>query len=237
MIFVIGIFILWFCLTNLLHVPCYLLPSPFDVLYVFYKNFHYILPHALVTLGEVITGIFAAITLTFLCGFFQLKSRIFSRILQSLLTVMQSLPSFVLMPILLVWMGFGFLPKITVVTMTAFFPLVVSFVNALNRSPIHLQELAFLYQASPVRYFLVFQVPSALPSFFSGLHLAVVQSSMAVIASDWFGAHQGLGYLILFNYVRFQVDELFACVIALICVSVLLLKTVGFLERKIVFWI
>jgi putative hydroxymethylpyrimidine transport system permease protein len=171
-----------------------------------------------------------------LCGVIYMLCPRFERFLRPVLVVMQTMPSFLFMPFLLLWFGFGMLPKMIIVTLTGFFPITLALIEGLKRPCIELVELEQLFHATPHRAFLYIRLPAALPAFFTGLRWACLQGAVAVIAADWLGASHGLGYLILTSYSRLQIPLLFCCVIILIVYAHAMMNLARWIEKKCIFW-
>ena len=231
-----GLIASWQLACTYFTIPEYLLPSPTAIGHTFYTNANLLSIHSIYTGVEVVVGIFLAIFFAFLCGVIYTFCPKFERFLRPILVVMQTMPSFLFMPFLLLWFGFGVVPKMIIVTLTGFFPITLAFIEGLKRPPAALIELESLFHATPFRAFLYLRLPAALPAFFTGLRWACLQGSVAVIAADWLGASHGLGYLILTSYSRLQIPLLFCCVIILIAYAHVLMRATAWAENACVFW-
>lgn len=227
---------LWHLACTYFAISDYLLPSPATIAQAFYNNANLLTVHALYTGVEVIAGILLAVFFALLCGVIYIFCPKFERLLRPVLVIMQTMPSFLFMPFLLLWFGFGLLPKMIIVTLTGFFPITLAFIDGLKRPPAALVELESLFHATPFRAFIYMRLPAALPAFFTGLRFACLQGSVAVIAADWLGASHGLGYLILTSYSRLQIPLLFCCVIILIVYAHVLMNAAKWVEQRCVFW-
>jgi putative hydroxymethylpyrimidine transport system permease protein len=230
------IILLWQLLCSVFTIPEYLLPSPFDIGKTFISHWNIVRTHALYTSIEITAGLLLSIACALLCGLIYTFWPPFERWIRPVLVVMQTMPSFLFMPLLILWLGFGVLPKMIIVTLTGFFPLTLAFLDGLKRPPIEWLELESLFQRTPFRSFLYVRLPASLPAFFTGLRWACLQGSIAVIAADWLGSSHGLGYLILSSYSRIQIPLLFVCVIILIIFAQVLMLATKWMERRLVFW-
>ncbi|MDP3372440.1 MAG: ABC transporter permease [Candidatus Paracaedibacteraceae bacterium] len=217
-------------------IPEYFLPNPAAIANVFLVNTYLLITHASYTGLEILAGLGLAVILAFMCGIIFTYFPIFDRLFRPVLVVMQSMPSFVFMPLLLLWFGFGMLPKMIIVTLTGFFPMALAFLDGLKRTPAAFCELESLFNATAFRSFVYIRLAAALPAFFTGLRWACLQGSVAVIAADWLGSNHGLGYLILTSYSRLQIPLMFACVIILVMYAHVLMRTVKWIEHRVVFW-
>jgi len=231
-----GVLVIWQFACAFFEIPEYVLPSPGAIAQTFYTCAHLLGTHALYTGAEVIFGLCLAIFCALLCGVIFTAAPRFEHFLRPVLVVMQTMPSFLFMPFLLLWFGFGLLPKMIIVTLTGFFPITLALIDGLKRPAPSLRELESLFHATPFRAFLYVRLPSALPAFFTGLRWACLQGSVAVIAADWLGASHGLGYLILTSYSRLQIPLLFNCVLILSLYAHLLMNLARWIEKKYVFW-
>lgn len=236
LIALIIIVLLWQCVCVYGDIPEYFLPSPMIIARIFIENIHLLLTHGMYTGLEIFAGLCLAVILAFMCGIIFVYAPLFDRLMRPFLVVMQSMPSFVFMPLLLLWFGFGWVPKMIIVTLTGFFPLTLALLDGLKSTPSPFLELESLFKATTFRSFIHMRLPAALPLFFTGLRWACLQGSVAVIAADWLGSNHGLGYLILTSYSRLQIPLLFSCVIILVVYSHLLMRGVKRLERHFVFW-
>ncbi|MES2253385.1 MAG: ABC transporter permease [Pseudomonadota bacterium] len=227
---------IWHFTCAFFEIPEYILPSPDAVAHTFYTCASLLGTHAFYTGIEVVLGLSLAIICALLCGVIYALFPGFERFLRPVLVVMQTMPSFLFMPFLVLWFGFGLLPKMIIVTLTGFFPITLAFIEGLKRPPAELRELETLFHATPFRAFIYVRLPSALPAFFTGLRWACLQGSVAVIAADWLGASHGLGYLILTSYSRLQIPLLFSCVLILIIYAQALMYIARWIEKKCIFW-
>ncbi len=227
---------LWQLFVYFFAIPEFLLPSPFVIGRSIVTNAYLLMMHGFYTGSEILMGLCLAIFLSLMCGIFYIFFPRFEHFLRPMLVVMQSMPSFLFMPFLLLWFGFGLLPKMIIVTLTGFFPITLALIDGLKHPPAALKELESLFRATPFRSFIYLRLPAALPAFFTGLKWACLQGAVAVIAADWLGANHGLGYLILTSYSRLQIPLLFSCVIILIFYAHVLMLITHWLERTCIFW-
>ncbi|MCX7337962.1 MAG: ABC transporter permease [Alphaproteobacteria bacterium] len=227
---------LWQGLCSIGRIPPYILPNPTAVFLCLCQKFDLIGWHALISLSEMLMGFSIALiggigTALALDRFHKLCPWIYP-----FLIVIQSTPSFVLMPILLIWIGFGILPKIIVVALSCYFPITTCLWDGLKRTPQGWLNMAASMQGRHGKTLRYIRLPAALPALLSGIRIASIHAPLTVVAAEWMGASSGLGYLIMVSHGRLQIDLLFACIIVLISITFTIQKMVLFLERKIIFW-
>lgn len=231
--FLIG---LWQGLVILSHLPSYILPSPYQVLTAIHNNASLLTWHGFLTFSQVITGLLIA-TLTGILMTLSLdRYPKFQEFIQPILVVLQATPSFILMPLLMIWLGYGLLPKMMVVCLSGFFPITLCFLDSLKRTPKEWLELALVMKGKPFQILKHIRWPAALPGLFSGLRLAAIHAPLTVLAADWNGASEGLGYLVMLCHGRLQIDLMFACLFCTVFLTLLLNRLILFLERKFIFW-
>src|SRR5205823_11191684 len=116
-------------------------------------------------------------------------------------------PIIVIAPLLLIWVGYGLAPKVIVVALTAFFPIVVNMVDGLQSVDPDAVNLLRTMGASRWQIFIKVQVPASLPFLFSGTRVAMAVSVIGAIIGEWVGSSQGLGYLMIRSKPQFLTER------------------------------
>lgn len=104
-----------------------MLPSPIDVVKAFADNFSIMMKQAAVTLQETLYGLLIGIAIAFVIASLMDRFTIINKALYPVLVVTQTIPTIAIAPLLVLWMGFGMAPKITLVVITTFFPIAIGF--------------------------------------------------------------------------------------------------------------
>jgi ABC-type nitrate/sulfonate/bicarbonate transport system permease component len=202
----------WQAYTELAGVSPLLLPSPWAVARSVVANASLFTANAEVTLQEILlgfglgsaTGIALAVLLT--------HSRLAEQAMYPWLVASQMVSIVALAPILVVWFGFGIVPKVVVVALVCFFPVVVNTIDGLKAVDPEMVRLMRTLGMSRLRIMRSVRVPSAIPYVFSGLRVAMALSVIGAVFGEWVGSSEGLGYLMqAFNNQLATVD-LFAAV-------------------------
>ncbi|MCH8904460.1 MAG: ABC transporter permease, partial [Bacteroidetes bacterium] len=120
-----------------------------------------------------------------------------------------NVPVFAIAPLLVVWFGYGFLPKVLMAAIIVFFPITVSTLDGLKRTDPDLVRLFRTMGATPAQMLWKLRVPAALPALFSGLKISAVYSTIGAVIGEWVGAGAGLGYLMLSANAQLRVAEVF----------------------------
>ena len=126
---IIVILLLWFLACDMEFVPAYMLPSPIDVVKAFADNFSIMMKQAAVTLQETLYGLLIGIAIAFVIASLMDRFTIINKALYPVLVVTQTIPTIAIAPLLVLWMGFGMAPKITLVVITTFFPIAIGLLN------------------------------------------------------------------------------------------------------------
>jgi ABC-type nitrate/sulfonate/bicarbonate transport system permease component len=226
----------WQAYTELADISPLLLPSPWAVAGSVVDNASLFADNAVVTLQEILvgfalgsaTGIALAVLLT--------SSRLAERAVYPWLVASQMVPIVAVAPILVVWFGFTMIPKVVVVALVCFFPVVVNTTDGLKSVEPDMVRLMRTLGMSRPRIMRSVRVPSALPYVFSGLKVAMALAVIGAVFGEWVGASEGLGYLMLALNNQLATVDLFAAVLVLSLMGIALFFLVGLVERLAIPW-
>lgn len=233
---VVGIIGLWWLGTALFHVSKFLVPSPPDVVEAFAQQRGYLLEQTTVTLIETVEGFGLAIAIGVPVAVLIAGSRLVERTLYPILLAVNSVPKVAIAPILVVWMGFGQLPKIVMVVLLCFFPIVLSTASGLRSTPADLIELTDSLDASAWQAFRKVRLPAALPQIFVGLKTAISLAVIGAVIAEFVGADAGLGFVIVQSGASANTALAFASMALLSLISIVLFYALVALERWFIPW-
>ena len=221
---------------RLLNIPTWLVPSITAILKGFAENWSQLAQNSVATIIEVAYGFGLALILG--CGSAILisVSPTIRSLLMPTIVFFQTIPKSAIAPLFMVWFGFGMLPKVLVVLLISFFPIVVNFAAGLNSMSVELNYLAKSMGASPTEVFLKFRIPQALPMLFQSLKISVTLALIGAIVAEFVGANAGLGYLLLVANGQLDTPLLFDILIVLAVMGAILFYLVEFLERVMIPW-
>lgn len=231
-----GFILLWQIIVMYFKLPDYILPAPYQVLTIFYQQKWLLLKHTWPTFLETSLGFLFGIVLGALAGLVISFSSLLRKWCLPLLIMSQALPTFVIAPLFVIWLGYGLTSKIVITMLMIFFPVMSALHDGLNKTPEAWLNLAKTMNASPLRVFMRIRLPAALPSFATGIKLAAVIAPVGAIVSEWVGSSQGLGYLMLNANARLQIADMFAALMIIIAMSLLLYFSVDRLLKKLIWW-
>ena len=158
------------------------------------------------------------------------------RALYPILVITQTIPTIALAPLLVLWMGFGMAPKITLVALTTFFPIAVSLLEGYASTDRSTADLLRAMGASRWQIFYHLEFPSALSYFFSGLRVSVSYAVVGAVISEWLGGFEGLGVYMTRANKAYAFDKMFAVIIVIVVISLLLMLLVTVLRHAVMPW-
>jgi NitT/TauT family transport system permease protein len=235
-LFFVALLVLWELLVELVEIPAFILPPPRDLWSAFIDKLPILGSHALITFAESVGGF--ALSLFLGVGF--AIAVVYSRHLQNtiypLIVILYAMPKSALAPLMVIWIGYGMLSKMSISFLVAFFPIVVNTVVGLKEVEPELLELARINRASQLDIFTKIRLPNSLPYMFAGIKVALILSVTGAIVAEFVAANEGLGYLIL--QALYSLDTALTLVILLILalLSLALFLAVQFLQKKIAPW-
>lgn len=230
---VLGI---WAAAVAVFRIPDYLLPPPQDVALRIVSDWSMLLKNSLSTLHSVFVGYAVSVLLGIPIAFAIVLSRAIERAAMPVLVMSQSIPKIAIAPILVVWLGFGILPKIAIVFLISFFPIVVSTVSGLKSVDADMIDLVRSMGANTTKVMLRVRVPTALPQMFAGLKIAICLSVVGAIVGEFVGSDSGLGYLLLTSTGSLDGSLIWSALFILIAIGIILFTIVAKIERLMIPW-
>jgi putative hydroxymethylpyrimidine transport system permease protein len=227
---------LWELLIRLLDVPEYLLPAPSAVVADFGADRELLLTNSWVTLREMIFGFLLAGAAGLLLAVVLHLSAALRQAVYPILIASQTVPIVVLAPILVILLGFGIAPKLAIVALICFFPIVVNGVDGLRSVDEELVRMMRTLDASRWAIFKRVEFPSALPLIFSGMRIAATYAAIGAVFGEWSGSSAGLGYVMLQATPNLNTARIFAAIVVLTVISLALFLTVSLIERVSIPW-
>jgi NitT/TauT family transport system permease protein len=232
----IALVLLWEVLCYVLKVPSFLIPSPSQVAVRFYEKRDLYFTHTWVTLYETTAGFLLAVVFGIVSAAVIVVIPKLRDVVMPLLLIAQLVPKVAIAPLLLIWFGYGLMPKILVAFLVAFFPIVVNGASGLAAVQPELMDLGRSLQASRWQTFWKFRIPTALPDLFSGMKIAVTLAIIGAIIGEFVGGNRGLGYLIIVANQELDTALAFAAIFLLSVMGIVLYGLVEMLERILIPW-
>jgi putative hydroxymethylpyrimidine transport system permease protein len=223
---------IWDLVVHLGHVQDYIFPSIENVVRSLVKNWPGVLASATwTTFQEMLYGFLISIALAVVISLALHSSATLRGAIYPLLIGSQTIPIVVIGPILAIIFGYGISPKLIIVAISCFFPIVVNLVDGLASVDPDLIKVMRTLDGSKLATLFRVEVPSALPSFFSGLRIAAVYAPIGAVFGEYAGSQNGLGYVLIQATPQLNTDLVFAAVLLLTVMSILLFVVLSFLEK------
>lgn len=216
--------------------PAFILPSPMNVTQAVAETGPVLAAAIGDTMLSTLIGLSVAIGLAIVVAAAMDFVPFVRRGLYPILVASQTVQILAIAPLLIIWFGFGRLPTVLVVVLFTFFPMAIATVDGLAATD---PDYVALIQSMGGRKGFVWRVvrlPAALPSFFSGLRMAVTYSVVAATVGEWVGGTNGLGLYMLRSKNALKTDQVFVGMIVTTAISIGLFVIVALVERLALAW-
>nr|WP_237464725.1 ABC transporter permease [Leucobacter luti] len=227
----------WQAATTAGLVPPELLPAPTRVAAAGFAERDALLRHLLPTLAATLTGFTLSVAVAFAVATLLDFSRVLRRAILPLLVVSQTLPLIALAPLVVLWFGFGLLPKILLVAFVTFFPMVVGLLRGFAAAEPEAEHLLRSMGASRWQVFRLLRLPAGIPSFFSALRISITYAVVGTIFAEYAGAVSGLGVYMQSAKHVFRTDLVLAAVALSSALTLALFGLVALIERLAIPWL
>lgn len=223
-------------MAEALNLSDFVVPAPSEIASALWENRSLLLENAWVTLREVLGGFALALFSGVAIAVLQHLSPLARRAIYPFTVASQAVPLVVIAPVLVVWLGFGFAPKVLIIALICFFPICVNTLDGLATADAEQRKLMRSLGAGRLQTLRLLEAPTALPYLLSGAKVAVAVAVIGAVFGEWAGSDAGLGHLIQLDDGQFEVARLFATTLVLGAMAILLFGAVALLERRIAWW-
>jgi len=235
-LFIVFILCLWEWSIHAKWIKETLLPAPSKVVLALVNHFEFLQVHVWVTAKETLLGFLIAILFGILLAVLMDQFTLIKRAFYPLLVISQTVPLIILAPLFAIWFGFGLAPKIVIVVMVCFFPIVISLFEGLESADQDMINLMRSMNATRFQIFRYVKFPSGMVGFFSGLRIAATYSVMGAVIGEWTGSSKGLGSYMIRSRNAFALDRAFAAVILIVIMSWIMFKAVDLIQHFATPW-
>lgn len=233
---IVGILILWQFLSAMEIVPKFMLPSPLDVVKAFIFDFPLLMNHARTTLLEAFFGLAIGVSLGFMVAVIMDRFHFIYKAVYPILVITQTIPTVAIAPLLVLWLGYGMAPKITLIVIVTFFPITIGLLDGFKSADSDAIQLLRSMNASDRQIFKHIKLPSSISHFFAGLRISVSYSVVGAVISEWLGGFNGLGVYMTRVKKSYSFDKMFAVILLISVISLILMKGVTFLQKISMPW-
>ncbi len=236
LVLVAAILVAWQIGVAVSGVSPIVLPAPSRVLWALWEFRDDAVRHTLTTLVEAAIGFSAAVGLAVAAAIGMDRLEAVRRALYPILVSSQTIPIVAIAPLLVIWFGFGLAPKVVIIVLVTFFPIVVALLDAFAATPPEATDLLETMGASERQSFRLLRWPAALPALFTGLRIAVPYAIIGAVFGEYVGAVEGLGIWMQISQNAFRTDLVFGAILIVSVLSVACFLLVGVAERLIIPW-
>ncbi|MEO5964904.1 MAG: ABC transporter permease [Candidatus Limnocylindrales bacterium] len=233
---VAAILVAWEAYARLTGVSAVILPAPSRIVAALWDYRADAWRHTIPTVIETVLGFSIAVVLAVGAAVLMDRTPSVRRAVEPILVTSQTIPIVAVAPLFLLWFGFGLLPKVLIVVLVTFFPIVVALLDGFRSAAPAASDLLRSYGATDWQAFRALRWPAALPSLFIGLRISVVYAVIGAVFGEYVGAREGLGIWMQLSQNSFRTDLVFAAIIVTSALSIALYWLVGVLRSAMIPW-
>lgn len=230
------LFLLWEGAVHLTGIKEYLLPPPSKVWTEFLKRYDTVMGGAWVTTQEIIAGYLLAVVVSIPLALAVAYSRFVENAIYPVVVFLQIIPKIAIAPLFIIWFGFGFTPKLLLVFLLSFFPIVVASIAGFKSVDPEIMDFARTTGAGAWKMFAKIRLPQALPDIFTGLKVGAALSATAAVVAEFVASDRGLGYLLLQYNGNLDTPMVFAIIVLLSLIGLAVYYVVEIIERITIPW-
>jgi NitT/TauT family transport system permease protein len=219
-------------------VPAFILPAPTDVALRVIEDMQSsrVLSDCMYTLTEILVGFAGAAVLGVSLGAVIALVPLVDRVLSPYIVAFQTIPKVAIVPLLVIWLGFGITSKIVIVVLIDFFPILVNAVAGFRSTDPRQIQLMKALDATPWQLFVKVRLPNALPFLMAGIYIAMIFSVIGAVVGEFLGSSQGLGSQIIQRQSAMDVVGVFSILVILSAIGIALNVITKVVTRRLVFW-
>lgn len=233
---ILVILAVWQILSGTGIVPSFLLPSPVQVVKAFVADFGLLMGHLKVTLLEGALGLVLGVVIGFAFAVLMDRFEWIYKAFYPIIVITQTIPTIAIAPLLVLWLGYGIAPKVTLIIIVTFFPVAVGLLEGFRAADKDTINLLKSMGAGQMQIFWHVKLPGALDRFFASLKISASYSVVGAVIAEWLGGYNGLGVYMTRVRKSYAFDKMFAVIFLISAISLLLMKGVSFLQKKMMPW-
>jgi NitT/TauT family transport system permease protein len=230
------LFVVWESAVHLTGIKEYLLPPPSKVWTELMKRYPTVMDGAWVTTQEIIAGYLLAVVVSIPLALTVAYSRFVENAIYPVVVFLQIIPKIAIAPLFIIWFGFGFTPKLLLVFLLSFFPIVVASIAGFKSADPDILDFARTTGAGGWKMFAKIRLPQALPDIFTGLKVGAALSATAAVVAEFVASDRGLGYLLLQYNGNLETPMVFAVIVLLSLIGLAVYYVVEIMERLTIPW-
>jgi ABC-type nitrate/sulfonate/bicarbonate transport system permease component len=233
---ILFVIIVWEVAVGVTGLRPQVLPAPSRVVAQGWEQLPVILKHASATLQVTLIGFAFSLVIAWILAVAIDFWEWLRRGLLPLLIASQTIPIIAIAPLMIIWFGFGIVPKVLVVALVTFFPIVVGLIEGFSKADREASNMVRSMGAGRIKEFRYVRLPSALPSFFTALRISITYAVVGAIFAEYVGAQEGLGIYMAMQKNTFRTDLVLAAVAVTAILSITLYLLTFLVERIVIPW-
>jgi NitT/TauT family transport system permease protein len=235
---IVLLVIIWKLVIAIFDVSPFVLPQPENVLKGVKElvNSDGFWTDVRVTLTETLVGFAIALALGIILGTILGRVVWLEQAARPVIVASQVVPKVALIPLFIIWFGFGMTSKIIIVALLAFFPILLNVILGVRSVDSGHRDVMRSLNASRWETFRRLEYPSTLPYILAGMEVGIVFAVVGAIVGEYLGGDQGLGYRIVTSLNNLEAETLFAVILVLTLFGFLLYLAVVALKRFLIPW-
>jgi ABC-type nitrate/sulfonate/bicarbonate transport system permease component len=223
---------LWQIISSHKLVPSYILPTPSKILGIIITQSNVILPNLFATLEVTFIGFFLSILFGIILALLMHITRPIEDLIYPIAVITQSTPTIAIAPLIILWLGFGMLPKIVVVIWATFFPITVNTLLGLRTVDTDMIDVLKAISAKKRDIFKYVIFPHTLSYIITGIEISSPYAILGTLTAEWMGTTVGMGLYIRRSFSSFRLDQVFAGTIIIILFSLLMWGSATILRQR-----
>ena len=231
-----GFLLFWEVAVRVFGLPEYILPAPSRIFSAAAERWRSLLDASMFTVQPMVLGFVLAVVLGVAIALGIAFSDAARQIAYPLLVFLQIVPKIAIAPLFIIWFGFGFTPKVLLVFLLSFFPIVVSSIAGFKSADRDVMDFARTTGAGGLRLFVKISLPQALPHIFTGLKVGAALAATAAVVAEFVASDKGLGYLLLQYNGQLDTPMVFATIVILSLIGLAVYYVVEIVERIAIPW-
>lgn len=233
---VIALLAIWELYARLSGIRPTTLPAPSRIAVQAWINRQALVDNTIPTVKATLCGFALSLAAAFVLSVILDFSKLFRQALMPLFIISQTLPLVAIAPLVVLWFGFGLMPKILLVALVTFFPMLVAWLRGYGASEQEIEDLLYSMGSSRPGVFFRARLPAALPYFFAGFRISITYAVVGAIFAEYAGAARGLGIYILNAKNSFRPDLVLAAVFISAALTLTLFGLTVLIERLFIRW-
>lgn len=216
-------------LLRVLNVPQYILPKPTQIFTALFTEWHFLWPHIVITLYELLTGFFIGGSIGFILAAVITQFPFVEKVVTPYILLLVTTPMLALVPLLILRFGFGSEPQIIAVALASGPMVMINAATGFRRVDLAKIALARSFGASTLQIFTKIRIPMAMPMIIVGLMVGSIFGLLTAIGAEMVGGAEGLGNRLTYYSALIRMPQFFAII--------LILATIGISIYIFFFWL